>query len=65
MPNLIIVDFTFDLIELTTKLKTKYKLGIGDSIILSAPIALGADSFVTYDDNFNMVKEIKIEKFRK
>ncbi len=58
--NLIIVDFSSDLVELSAELKVKYKLGLGDAIVLSAPVNFNADVFLTLDPDFNEVKEINV-----
>jgi predicted nucleic acid-binding protein len=64
MPNLLLVSLDKELAPLAGQLYRQYRLPTVDNLILSSLISYGIDVFITYDNHFQKVKLIRIQKPR-
>lgn len=62
LPNTTIVDVTSDTALSIADTKVSENLSIADATILSSALELGADVFLTYDDDFARAKKIRCMK---
>lgn len=61
-PNITIVDVTVDMALNIAETKVSGKLSLADAIVLSSAIELTSDAFLTYDNAFAKVKNIRCMK---
>lgn len=54
-----------DIWEKASYFKTQYNISLGDVFTLGTAVELGATAYVGADDDFDNIKEVEIERFRK
>lgn len=62
LPNTTIVDVTADEAMYVANTKVSEKLSIADAAILTSALELNSDAFLTYDNDFAKVKNIRCMK---
>lgn len=60
LPNLKIINFNWEVAEITAELRAKYNLKLPDLIHISSAISSGAEIFITNDRKLTQIKEIPI-----
>lgn len=60
LPNTKICDFDLELAEYAAGFRILYNLRLPDAIHLATALINGADAFITNDEGFKKVKEIKV-----
>lgn len=64
VPNTEICDFDLELAEYAAGFRILYNLRLPDAIHLATAVINGADVFITNDERFKKVKEIKVIVFK-